>query len=244
LPELNETLSRLVAAFLVNGAVAAAAYALRTVSPSGAAMGFLLGSTVYAGAGPGAFALLLLFFSVGSAATKVGYRKKQAAGIAQEEGGARGWRHALANAGVPALLALGAAFAPRRDLFLLGLAGALATATGDTVSSEVGKAFGRRTFLLTSFRAVPAGTVGAVSLEGTLAGAAGVALASGAAAFFGLIAARAIAWVGLASFLAFMLEGYLGALLETRGWLSNEQVNFANTLMGAGLAVALVSFFT
>jgi len=241
LPELPQVVARLLPAFLANGLVAGAAYALHTVNASGAAMGFVLGSTVYAAGSPGAFALLLLFFVVGSAATRVGYRKKLAAGIAQEEGGARSWRHAVANAGGPALLALGSALTPYRDLFLVGVAGALATATGDTVSSEMGKAFGRRTFLLTSFRPVPPGTVGAVSLEGTLAGTAGVLLASAAAVLLEVISLAAVPWVAVAGFLAFMLEGYLGALFETRGLLSNEQVNFANTVMGAGLAMALVA---
>lgn len=244
MPELPQVVARLLAAFLANGLVAGVAYALHTVNRSGAAMGFVLGSTVYAAGSPGAFALLLLFFVVGSAATRLGYRKKLAAGIAQEDGGARSWRHAVANAGAPSLLALGSALTTHRDLFLVGLAGALATATGDTVSSELGKAYGRRTFLLTSFRPVPAGTVGAVSLEGTLAGAAGVLLASGAATLLNLIPFAAAPWVAVASFFAFMVEGYLGALFETRGLLTNEQVNFANTLMGAGLAMALVGFFS
>lgn len=46
----------------------------------------------------------------------------------------------------------------------------LASKLSDTVSSEVGKAYGRTTYLATSFKVVPRGTEGAVSLEGTLAG--------------------------------------------------------------------------
>jgi uncharacterized protein (TIGR00297 family) len=41
----------------------------------------------------------------------------------------------------------------------------------DTVSSEVGKAYGQTTYLITTFQLVPRGTEGAVSLEGTAAGA-------------------------------------------------------------------------
>eukprot|EP00854_Cymbomonas_tetramitiformis_P013834 gene13834-16349_t len=41
----------------------------------------------------------------------------------------------------------------------------------DTVSSEVGKAYGKTTYLSTTFKTVPRGTEGAVSLEGTVAGA-------------------------------------------------------------------------
>src|SRR6185503_7894139 len=89
--------------------------------------------------------LLLAFFVIGSAATKLGYRRKEAARLAQENKGRRGARHALANAGV-------------------------ATAAADTSSSEIGQLLGRRTYLPTNFKPVPRGTEGAVSLEGTLAG--------------------------------------------------------------------------
>lgn len=40
----------------------------------------------------------------------------------------------------------------------------------DTVSSEVGKGYGKTTYLVTTLQRVPPGTEGAVSLEGTLAG--------------------------------------------------------------------------
>ena len=124
---------------------------------------------------------MVSFFVLGTLATKLGYRVKAARGIAQEKGGARGWRHALANGAVPALLALLAAAAhePLHALLVLAYAAAVATAAADTCSSEVGKAYGRRTFMITTLRPAAPGTEGAVSLEGTLGGLAG-ALAVGA----------------------------------------------------------------
>lgn len=44
----------------------------------------------------------------------------------------------------------------------------------DTVSSEIGKAYGSQAYLVSTFRRVPRGTEGAVSLEGSLAGLAAV----------------------------------------------------------------------
>ena len=238
---MPETLGRLIEAVLVNAFFASAAYRLHTVTRSGATVGWLLGAAIYAAAGPRGFALLVLFFVLGSAATHVGFRKKLAAGIAQEEGGARSWRHAVANAGGPALLAAASALTSYREIFLVGFAGAIATATGDTLSSEMGKTYGRRTFLLTTFRSVPAGTVGAVSLEGTLAGLAGAGVVVAAGTLLSVSPASAAVPILVAAFLGFMLEGYLGALFETRGLLTNEQVNFANTLMGAGAAMLLAA---
>ena len=120
---------------------------------------------------------MVAFFVLGTAVTKLGYRIKAARGIAQEKGGARGWRNAWANGGVPALAGAAGGPGARRGLrgrcLVLAYAAAVATAAADTCSSEIGKAYGRRTFLITTLRPVPPGTEGAVSLEGTLGGLCG-----------------------------------------------------------------------
>ena len=166
----------------VNAVLAVGAYAARGVDRSGALCGWCLGVALYAFAGWRGFALLLLFFVLGTACTKFGYAKKALLGIAQEKGGRRGAKNAIANTGAGVLFAFLAVATPHHALFALALAAAFATAAADTVSSEIGQAFGRTTYLVTNFRRVPAGTEGAVSLEGTLAGiAASAALAAFAA---------------------------------------------------------------
>jgi uncharacterized protein (TIGR00297 family) len=65
-------------------------------------------------------------------------------------------------------------------IFLIGYVASLATKLSDTFASEIGKAYGKRTFLITTFKPVPPGTEGAVSLEGTLAGVVGSILIAGA----------------------------------------------------------------
>jgi uncharacterized protein (TIGR00297 family) len=160
---------------------------------AGAASALIFGTAITIGLGLRGLAVMIAFFVVGAAVTKLGYRTKEARGIAQLRDGARGWRNAWANGGVPALLAVlaGACAAGgcgedglpglklATGLFTLAYAASVATAATDTCSSEVGKAFGRGTVLITSFRPVPPGTEGGVSLEGTLGGlAGGVAVAS------------------------------------------------------------------
>jgi uncharacterized protein (TIGR00297 family) len=184
---------------------------------------------------------MLCFFVIGSGVTRLGYDLKAARGIAQERGGARGWRNAWANGGVPAVLAVfaGLAAPPWSEWLALGYAASVATATADTCSSEIGKAWGRRTFLITTLRPVPPGTEGAVSLEGTLAGLAGAAAVGGLAAALGLLswpAALLVAAAGLAGSLA---ESLIGSVAERRGWLDNDQLNALNTAIGASFAVAL-----
>ena len=121
-------------------------------------------------------------------------------GVAQERGGRRGARHALANTVVGVAAAVLAVATPDRELFTLALAAAFATATCDTASSEIGQAFGRHHFLVTRWRTVAAGTEGAVSLVGTLTGVASATVVSAVAASTGLISWSAAPAVVLGAF--------------------------------------------
>ena len=233
---------RALVGLAVNAAIAVAAFRARSIDLAGAVSAVVIGTAITAGLGLPGLALMVAFFVLGSATTKLGYRLKAARGIAQEKGGARGWRHAWANGGVPALLAVLAGMSPTglRDLLGLAYAAAVATAAADTCSSEVGKAYGRRTFLITSLRPVPPGTEGAISLEGTLGGFLG-ALAIGATGvatgLFGWPAALVVAVAGLLGCLA---ESLLGTVAGPRGWMDNDLLNAANTATGALLSTLIV----
>jgi uncharacterized protein (TIGR00297 family) len=219
----------------INAALAVAAYAAKGVDLSGALAGWCLGTSLYAFGGWRGFALLLLFFVLGTACTKVGYAKKAALGIAQEKGGRRGAKNAFANTVAGVAFAFLAVATPHHDLFVLALIAAFATAAADTVSSEIGQAFGRTTYLVTSFKRVPPGTDGAVSLEGTLAGIAASAVLAAFAAASALVGWKGAVVVVAAAFVGTTLESYVGATLERMKAVDNEVVNFANTVAG-GLA--------
>jgi len=228
---------RLLLGALINGVLAGAAYAARTVNLSGVFGGFFVGFAIYAFLDWRGFLLLLSFFVLGSACTKLGYKRKAAARLAQEEGGRRGARHAFANAGVATACALFAALTGHPLLFRLAFAAAFATAAADTASSEIGQLLGRRTFLITTLRPVPRGTEGAVSLEGTLAGIAASVVVAALGAAVGLYPWIGVAAIAVAAFLGTTFESIVGAALEKRQLLDNEALNFLNTLVGA-LAVA------
>lgn len=229
---------RLAIAAGVNLVFAILGYASRGVNVSGAIAGFLLGTLIYACLDWRGYLLLLAFFVLGTAVTKLGYKRKAAQGLAQEGGGRRGAKHALANTSVAAACAFFAVTTAHPQLFILAFAAAFATKTSDTAASEIGQLWGRRTFLLTTLRPVSRGTEGAVSLEGTVAGIAGslvVALLGAAVGLYGF------GWIGvvvLAAFVGTTLESLVGATLEKRGLLDNEAVNFLNTLVGALTAAA------
>lgn len=243
-----QTPTRLAVGLGVNGLIAAGAYLARSIDVAGAMSAVVIGTVITLGLGLPGLALMIAFFVVGSSATKLGYRIKSARGIAQEKGGARGWRNAWANGGVPAFLALVAgANRAQNDLLspstaallTLAYAASVATAAADTCSSEVGKAYGRRTFLITSLKPVPPGTEGAVSLEGTLGGLLGGAIVASIGALCGLYAWPAALVVAVAGLLGSLAESVIGTVAEKRGWLDNDQLNALNTAIGAGIAVAL-----
>ena len=109
------------------------------------------------------------------------------------------------------------------------------------MASEVGKAWGRTTWLLTSLKRVAPGTTGAISLEGTVAGILSSALLAGIGAWAGLISASAVLPVIVAANAASIVEGVIGATMEARGMLTNDVVNFVNSAMGAGVAMLIWS---
>lgn len=229
---------------VVNAVLAVVGHLARSVSISGMIAGFALGSILILFAGWQLYVVLLIFFVVGSGVTKLGYRRKEAMGLAQEEGGRRGFSHAFSNVGVASILALaiaGSSLDPAA-LWLAAIA-SLATAAADTTASEIGQLFGRRTFLPLSFRPVPVGTEGAISLEGTLAGAA-VAVGIGVAAVwlvpFEVSPARVAGTIAGAAIAGSYLESIVGSWNRQRpDRVPNGALNFFNTLVGAVLAFAI-----
>jgi uncharacterized protein (TIGR00297 family) len=137
----------------------------------------------------------------------------------------------LANLGAAAACA---ALGQLHPVLRLAALAALAEATADTVSSEVGQAFGGTPVLLTTLRRVAAGTDGAISVAGTAAGVAAAAVVCAAGAMtLGAAAAAVALTAGVAGLFA---DTLLGATVERRGWLNNDLVNLSSTVVAATLA--------
>lgn len=225
----------------LNAAVAVLGWAARTVTVAGAATGMIIGALIIIGTGLAGWVVLIVTFVAASLTTRLGHARKAKAGIAEDRGGRRGPGNAIGNTGVAAWAALVAAGSADPSLPHLALVAALVTAGSDTVASEVGKSYGRTTWLITSFQRVPPGTTGAISLEGTLAGIASAALLALAGAWMALIPMSAVPLVVVAATVASLIEGVIGATLEARGMLTNDVVNFVNSALGAGLAILITS---
>jgi len=220
-------------------ALALLAFALKTVTRSGAVVGFLLGVAVYLGYGYRSFLLLLLFFVLGSVATRMGYATKAARGLAERRGGARSWPEALANGLAGAFFAILVITTHCEAAFLLALLAAFAEAAGDTVSSEIGQWLSERAYLITTWRAVPAGTNGGVTISGTAAGLLASSLVAGAGYALGLCSVGGAAVAAGAAVAGNLLDSLLGATLEQRGLVTNGIVNFAGTSFAGALALAI-----
>ncbi len=203
---------------------------------------WVLGVIIWGSLGWKGYAIVMFYFLFGSAVTRIGLKQKEAEGIAEKRSGQRGpenvWGSALAGA-ICALLTLFVEPA-WQSLLLLGYVASFSTKLSDTTASEVGKAYGKSTFLITNLKAVPRGTEGAISLEGTLAGIVGSLLIALLAWGLGMIDGYGIVWCAIAAFGATNIESLIGATLQTQwNWLTNEIVNAINTIIGAAIAILL-----
>lgn len=260
-------IERLILGLVLSALIGGLAVRLGALTGSGGLGAVLVGTAVFGfGGWPWAF-LLLAFFISSSAWTRYGAARKRNAAEAFAKGGPRDLGQALANGGVGAALAVLWGFFPH-PLFWWMFAGSMAAVTADTWATEIGLLSRRPPRRLLDGKPVPPGTSGAITPEGTAAAGLG-------ALMIGLLAVglspmggswgRALA-VGVAGFLAALLDSLLGATVQRvywcercgketerpvhgcgqptrplRGWrwLNNDGVNALAALSGALLAALL-----
>jgi len=230
---------RIVVAAAINLALAVLALSLKMVNRSGAICGFLLGVAVYLGWGYKSFLMMFTFFAIGSIATRLGYARKAARGVAEKRGGARSWREAVANSLAGAFFSLLVITTHHESAFLIALVAAFAEAAGDTVSSEIGQWLSGRAYLITTFKPVPAGENGGVSLGGSIAGILSSSLVVALAFALGLCGKGGAGIALVAAVAGNAMDSLLGATIERRGLVSNGIVNFAGTSFAGMLALAI-----
>ncbi|MCU0636497.1 MAG: DUF92 domain-containing protein [Gemmatimonadaceae bacterium] len=196
-----------------------------TTSGAWAAVGI---GTIAALPGAAWAVLLVSYFVSSSVLSRVGQRAKAArvAGVLEKEG-ARDARQVLANGGVFALAALVATIAmgtARADLAQLGACagiGALAASAADTWATEIGTWLGGTPRSVRTWRPVPVGTSGGMSVAGTAGMLAG-GLAIGSIGVFLLSSTRG----GAAALIALCtIAGVAGALADTAlgAWVQSRR---------------------
>lgn len=209
------------------GIIAFAAWRLRALTGHGAAAAVVIGTASVAAGGD--WALLLLFFfvtsSVLSRAPRPGSSGADVSAISGRAG-ARDAAQVIANGVIFAAAALGSLWANARDSdiwFVISVAvgaGAIATATADTWSTEIGTRWGGTPRHILNGRPVPSGTSGGITLAGSLAAAAGALLTSAVAHGVQFAVQFAVPFAamvigGLAGALA---DSILGAMVQERRW--------------------------
>ena len=177
--------------------------------------------------------------------SKLKLKEKQPEGIAEARSGRRSIGSVLGSGFAGIICALLALITGNVELFRLGFIASFASKLADTTSSEVGKAYGKTTYLITSLKLVPRGTEGAVSAEGTLAGIVAAAGVAGVAAALGQVESISeIGVVVVASLVANLLESVVGASVQGKvDWLTNDVVNGMQISVAAALAVAAKIYF-
>ena len=260
---LLEALERAAAGLLLAFIVARAARRAGVLSSGGSVAATLLGAIAMAAGWPWG-ALLVAWFVTTSVLSRYRrrLREERTSGVVAKGGARDAWQVA-ANGGVFGAMALASLLDPSGPWMLAG-AGALAAAASDTWGTELGTLAPTPPRSILTWRPVPPGSSGAVSLRGTLASIAG---AMTIAVLAGLLrfpwALGAITASGLAGSVA---DSLLGATVQARrwcdrcgegteravhrcgevtrpaggvAWVTNDAVNLACTLVGAATGMVL-----
>jgi TIGR00297 family protein len=174
--------------------------------------------------------LIFAFLILGLVFTKYKHEYKKGMGIYE---GTRSVKNVISNGIVPFVMAAFGNYA--------GFIGSIAVATSDTLASEIG-VVDKNPRLITTFKKVPPGTDGGISPLGTAAGIVGAGIIGIIAYLLGISADpfTALKIAVISGTFGCFIDSILGAVLESRNYLTNEHVNLLATVSGAILGILIV----
>ncbi|HEX3014061.1 MAG TPA: TIGR00297 family protein [Methanobacterium sp.] len=190
----------------------------------------IMGIIIIFTAGVNWLLLIFAFLILGLLFTKYKHEYKKEMGIYE---GTRSVKNVISNGIVPFVMAAFGNYA--------GFIGSIAVATSDTLASEIG-VVDKNPRLITTFKKVPPGTDGGISPLGTAAGIVGAGIIGILAYFLGISADPwgALKIAVISGTFGCFVDSILGAVLESRNYLTNEHVNLLATVSGAVLGIILV----
>jgi uncharacterized protein (TIGR00297 family) len=234
----------LITAVIIGFAFAFFSYKLKAADVSGLFSGALMGILLIVFTDVRWFLIMLAFFILGAGTTKFRFEKKTALGVAESHGGVRGYFNVFANG----LVSLSGAIlygVTQDPLFIALFLGSVACATSDTLASEVG-VVGKTPRLITTFKEVPRGTNGGVTVVGELAAIAGAVIIAAFAYVLNVADPTLVAITVHAGFFGTNIDSLIGALYENKNLIGNAGTNFLATLLSGifamGVYFALISF--
>tara|TARA_Y100000589_G_scaffold73081_1_gene66113 strand:+ start:2714 stop:3436 length:723 start_codon:yes stop_codon:yes gene_type:complete len=211
------------------------------MSPSGWISAGILGTILWGSLSWSGWLSVVIYLILGSLVTKVGYKYKDKIGIAEKRGGRRGPENVWGSASTGLFFAIMLSLDISDNVLLkIGFAASFAAKLADTFGSEIGKRFGRNTFLITSFKRVKKGSEGGISLEGTLASLVGSIIMSWVMYSLEIIMLKSqFIIVSISGFMATIFESFIGAKFQDRFNLSNEFVNSLQTGISSIFAILI-----
>ena len=182
---------------------------------------------------------VVIYLLFGSLVTKIGYKFKYERGIAEKRGGKRGPENVWGSAATGLFFAIMTKLNLANVVFFkIGFAASFVAKLADTFGSEIGKRFGKDTYLITSLKKVESGTEGGISLEGTLASLLGAIFMSVVMLFLSIISTKYdFIIIIFSGFLATISESIIGAKFQNKYKLSNELVNAIQTSVASVIAI-------
>lgn len=194
----------------------------------------VMGIVIIFSAGVNWLFLIILFLIMCLLATKFAKPYKNSIG---EYEGRRTAKNVISNGLIAFLMAaFGGYYLP----FVGGFLGSIATATADTLASEIGVL--QNPVLVTTFKKVQPGTDGAISILGTSVGIIGAGIIGFAAFLLGVMPDPLISIkiAIISGTVGCFMDSFLGAVFERRNYLNNEHVNLLATLTGAIVGILCV----
>jgi len=210
-------------------------YKRKSLDFFGSAVMVIMGIVIIFSAGANWLLLIILFLVMSLLATK--YSKKYKMSLGEFEG-RRTSKNVISNGVVACFMAaFGGYYLP----FVGGFIGAIATATADTLASEIG-VLDSHPRLITTLQKVDPGTNGAVSPLGTGVAIAGAAIIGIAAFLLGIVDnPLSVIMVSIVSgTVGCFMDSILGAVFENHGFMTNEHVNLIATIVGALVGIILI----
>ncbi len=195
-------------------AVAWSAFKLKALAPSGAVATFLLATPLF-GVGGWKWSIpIVTFFVLGTLFSKLGRDVKESPDGGFAKGSVRDYGQVFANGGVAGIMVVLSFSFPSFDFYPLYL-GSIAAVNADTWSTEIGMMSTRMPRLITNGKTVQAGTNGALTPLGLLAGIAGSGVIA-LSAFPWSESLTTLGWVAAAGVSGALADSFAGATIQAK----------------------------